>query len=207
MLFLFLWLLLGILVYMHRKFGSKLLIDLLSKLGLSHSYNDAITYENSSLTVDVPEDGDAFHQFVFDNADYNVNTLDGLNTFPQMGGIQCLTASAAPSFPSFPKLKNYVANPRMKPKNRVERWQTLDVHVTGCNIADINDLRQGYCDGGRTMPTNATLLWMYASAKENDVPSWSGFMSNLTKLRTYEVSKIRCLPFIKLPPSSPDAQS
>lgn len=30
-------------------------------------------------------------QFVFDNADVNVNTLDGENTFHEMGGIMCIT--------------------------------------------------------------------------------------------------------------------
>lgn len=31
-----------------------------------------------------------FVQFVFDNADINVCTLDGLNTFHALGGIKCV---------------------------------------------------------------------------------------------------------------------
>lgn len=33
----------------------------------------------------------SFCQFVFDNADVNIETIDGLNTFHAMGGIQCIT--------------------------------------------------------------------------------------------------------------------
>lgn len=36
-------------------------------------------------------EGGAFGQFIFDNADFNVNTLDGLGTFHVMGGIMVAT--------------------------------------------------------------------------------------------------------------------
>lgn len=35
----------------------------------------------------------AFSQFVFDNADFKSNTIDGKITFHAMGGIQCITPS------------------------------------------------------------------------------------------------------------------
>lgn len=195
-------------MYVHRKFGSKLLIDVMSKLGLCHSYDEVLLYETSSLAVCVPEDRDSFHQFVFDNADFNVNTIDGLNTFHQMGGIQCLTPSTATTFPSFPRLKPLARDSlKVKPKKiSIQRWATFEnTDIPGNLIKDLNHLRPSYSDGGKTMPTNSTLLWMFASAIRNDVPSWSGFMSELTKFKSYEMSKIKCLPFINLPPSSHDA--
>lgn len=35
----------------------------------------------------------SFVQFAFDNADFNVNTLDGLGTFHALGGIMMVTPS------------------------------------------------------------------------------------------------------------------
>lgn len=42
-------------------------------------------HEQPSISEDV------FLQFVFDNADFNVATIDGLITFHLMGGIKCIT--------------------------------------------------------------------------------------------------------------------
>lgn len=35
-----------------------------------------------------------FLQFSFDNADHNLNTIDGFNTFHAMEGIQCVTPTS-----------------------------------------------------------------------------------------------------------------
>ncbi|KAK9883010.1 hypothetical protein WA026_001223 [Henosepilachna vigintioctopunctata] len=44
----------------------------------------ALTFEQNSFT-----------QFVFDNTNFNTNTLDGLSTFHAMGGIPCMTPRTA----------------------------------------------------------------------------------------------------------------
>lgn len=83
----------GIGVYLYRRFGSKHLIDLLSAFGFSSSYTDASLLELSTILQSekpIIEKG-TFCQFVFDNADFNVNTLDGLGTFHAMGGIMTAT--------------------------------------------------------------------------------------------------------------------
>ena len=36
---------------------------------------------------------DSFTQFVLDNADVSICTIDGLNTFHSMGGIECVTTT------------------------------------------------------------------------------------------------------------------
>lgn len=52
-----------------------------------------ITRRSSGLlSVGEPSyDLNGFTQFVFDNADFNVATLTGHNTFHAMGGIACVT--------------------------------------------------------------------------------------------------------------------
>lgn len=88
--------LIGVGVYIYKKFGSRHLVDVLSALGFSASYAEVCTYEISSINQ--PERRIlpcGFIQFAFDNADFNVNTLNGRNTFHAMGGIQCVTPANA----------------------------------------------------------------------------------------------------------------
>lgn len=66
---------------MHRLFASKFLIDTLNAMGFSFSYTEV----NAAIAVDslhkiVLPDG-YFGQFIGDNVDKNVRTLDSHNTF------------------------------------------------------------------------------------------------------------------------------
>ena len=71
-----------------RKYGSKRLIDVLTNLGFCSSYYEAQTLEMSALMHAQPTfKSDSFSQFVFDNADFNASTIDGLNSFHAVGGI------------------------------------------------------------------------------------------------------------------------
>lgn len=95
----------GIAFFIHRKFGSKSLLKLLSNLGFSGSYYDATMLELSAIYhAQEPLPPETFVQFVFDNADFNVATLDGLNTFHSVGGISCVTP--AESVPPGNAIKN-----------------------------------------------------------------------------------------------------
>ena len=87
--------LLGIAVYVHRKFGSELLLNILSRFGFSASYKDAALYQASVILApkELPRFG-AVSQFVFDNADYNVHTIDGKYTIHCMGGIMTITPNS-----------------------------------------------------------------------------------------------------------------
>lgn len=81
---------------LHRKFESKNIIKILCNLGFCASYREALLFEASSLYHPEPDIlPNSFSQFIFDNADFNINTLDGLNTFHSMGGIQCVTPSSS----------------------------------------------------------------------------------------------------------------
>jgi len=85
----------GLGVQMHRKFGSHHLIETLNKLGFCSSYSEVVKYEMNSakaLNNTVPAySPDRFMQFVSDNVDHNVRTLDGLNTYHGMETIACVT--------------------------------------------------------------------------------------------------------------------
>jgi hypothetical protein len=77
---------------MHKKYASRNLIDSLSHLGLCASYEETSLFE-ASIVHDPQQYNftNAYLQFVFDNADYNANTIDGRNTFHAVDGIMCVT--------------------------------------------------------------------------------------------------------------------
>ena len=86
---------LGLGIQIHQYFGSRLLIDWLSKRGFCVSYREVLKYEHCSAVHQgtkipgVSESSSAepihFRHHVVDNADHNSMTLDGRNTFHGMG--------------------------------------------------------------------------------------------------------------------------
>lgn len=89
----------GLGAVLNRKFGSKTLLNILSSLGFSCSYKEALLFEASVISQpnNSTIDAESFSQFAFDNADHNINTVDGLNTFHAMGGIECVAPKSAVS--------------------------------------------------------------------------------------------------------------
>lgn len=95
-------------VAMHRKIGSREMVVMCHAMGFSVSYNVVRTYEiSAALQGDIELKEDAFIQFVSDNADWNVETLDGKGTFHSLGGCEIITPSSyvLPKKP-FPRLKS-----------------------------------------------------------------------------------------------------
>lgn len=77
---------------LHRKFGSKKIINICNSLGFCASYKEAQLYEASStFAAPVQIKPGTFVQFVHDNADFNINTIDGRGTFHYLGSIQIVT--------------------------------------------------------------------------------------------------------------------
>lgn len=108
-------LLLSIAVTLHRKFGSKSIIDLLHSLGLSASYKEALLYERLAaieytLKIKIGPSGilKPFMQFGMDNADFNTNTLTGKDSFHYFGIVGILAS----------KLD-------LEKRERITRWQDL----------------------------------------------------------------------------------
>lgn len=75
-------------VYVYRKTGSKLVVDFLLKFEESASYASIQLYK-ASMIIDPPvyHIDSAFVQFIFDNTDHNVATLDDRETFHCLGEI------------------------------------------------------------------------------------------------------------------------
>lgn len=73
-------LLLALGVFIHKNFGSRELLEMLSSLGVSATYKEVTRYVNSQLrdkSTTLPDSIEGIVQFVFDNADVNVATQTG----------------------------------------------------------------------------------------------------------------------------------
>ena len=92
-------LLMSLSTYIHRKHGSRELIDLLSSLGFAESYQEVQRLINNILcnkssTDDIP-DLNAFVQYLFDNADFNPSNETGSDSWHIMGGLAAVTPESA----------------------------------------------------------------------------------------------------------------
>jgi len=114
---------LGTLIY--KKYGSKDLLDIISTLGFCSSYNSIRLFEMSCIQHPpkiVMQN--SFCEFVFDNADVNIDTIDGLNTFHAMGCIQCLTPFTSVSFETNIKKTN-----KILAANAIKESDHIDMHA------------------------------------------------------------------------------
>lgn len=199
--------LLGLGLYLHRHFGTKHVIDIFSNLGFCASYTDVYVFETSSLLYPQPKvDRNSFSQFVFDNADFNINTIDGYNTFHTMGGIQCVVPKNAIQWNErIQKLKTVVTAETM---GNIATIPIISYEKTGnmsnkIIIQDFNIIRPTVYNMTYVSPSE--LHWMCAQwLGVIKCPGWNGFMETITDSREYQETQIMFLPFVNLPPSSPD---
>ena len=81
----------GVTAQMHHHFGSRFLIDSLNSHGFCSSYSEVKKFEVSAADAQDKEIPGfipgQFAQFIADNVDHNVRTIDGTNTFHGMGII------------------------------------------------------------------------------------------------------------------------
>ena len=201
----------GLGVEVDHLFGSRWLIDELNRLGFSVSYSEVLRFKQSAVKEDdtsktfetlVPG---TFTQFVGDNVDHNLNTLDGKGTFHGMGILAAST--------------NKHEIQRMR-RSHIKR-QKLDrgtdflldkgVKIVPYNItsnepslskikfASIDKLM--YPDAVKLSP-NIDLLWHTSQHFLNcKRPNWSGFMQTFSNGEHPGASLITLLPIINLQPS------
>ena len=80
----------GLGVQLHHHYSSRFLIETLHKHVVCCSYNEVHQFEQNavfSYGTDIPNYTSPFVQYVADNVDHNIKTLDGNNTFHGMGMI------------------------------------------------------------------------------------------------------------------------
>ncbi|MBW0528211.1 hypothetical protein O181_067926 [Austropuccinia psidii MF-1] len=192
---------LSLLIY--RKYASRHLIDLLANLGFCASYHEAQKLEMSAIDSVKPgfvvKKG-GFNQFVFDNVDFNVCTIDGLNTLHAMGGIRCITPSnSLEKGARIPRLKNMplshdVGKLGIIPLKTFQKRASLEsVVVKRINVPE---------EVVHPQPFN--VLWFVAKKLNISLPEWKGYMTTITTGDFSEKTRVITLPFINAPPSNYD---
>ncbi|GBP81140.1 hypothetical protein EVAR_88238_1 [Eumeta japonica] len=197
---------LGLAVFFHRRFGSKRLIQIFSAFGLCASYNDTIMYEAAAVFhrpphVLPPESGTLI-QYVADNADINVNTLDGNNTLHIMGIIQIVTPKHSVLLEEpMPRIKETLSADDFKAKAHVPIQTYTNYGVVGYSKINVKD----FVYGTETVSflKKVDVVWFYGKWKNESLPGWNGFIERLTNNHTnYSKSQISFLPFIHQPASN-----
>ncbi|CAG2210631.1 unnamed protein product [Mytilus edulis] len=84
----------GLGIQMHHHFSSRFLIDTLFNLGFCSSYSEVQKFEMNaaaSRSTENENENQSFVQYIADNVDHNIRSLDGFGTFHGMGIIAAST--------------------------------------------------------------------------------------------------------------------
>ena len=149
---------------------------------------------------------DACVQFIFDNADHNTNTIDGLNTSHAMGGIMSVTPSSSVSSDKMiEKLKKIPASENLGkigfiPLKNFEKGTSEALKNVAIKDLNINNPIAHEIDFKMT-----DIIWIYGKWK-NSLKSlgWNGLMETYYESEEYSTSKIIPLLFVNAPPSNYD---
>lgn len=92
-------LLVGLSVFLHRRYGSKRLLHILSTSAFAVTYQEVLLYEVATVYQPQPDilspESSVIIQYAADNADINVYTIDGYNTVHIMGVVKIVTPMSA----------------------------------------------------------------------------------------------------------------
>jgi hypothetical protein len=193
------------------RFGSSELIKEVSKLGFCISADEVNRFKQSVMQYEntVESFGTAgapvFHQYVADNVDHNVHTLDGSGSLHAMG-IICASVQPSGSF-GFSTRKIPRLAKRLLASN-VSKQQVVPIspftetpgsHVANVKFLPVEELRMS-APSRLVISLNTvwTAGWLLPDILK---PGWSGFMQSVTRGKHPPASSIDFLPIVNLPPT------
>ena len=205
----------GLGVELDQAFGSRWLLDDLYKLGFSISYTEVTRYKQNVMQTnnveDIILDSDSasnFTQWVGDNVDHNISTLDGKNTFHGMGIISATTGRFG--LEKIPQRKPIPRNKLLKANAAIANKGVKIVHYVSSDkpglfatkFSSLESLQLSYtCSLG----FDYDLVWYsgyYCRNMKNLRPSWSGFMQDTSIGSYHSKAQIHFLPIIDLSPTN-----
>lgn len=205
----------GLGVELDHVFGSKWLNTELSRLGFSISYDEVTRYKQSVIQSETMKNilseyfPGTFSQWVADNLDHNVATLDGQGTFHGMGIIAVSTPKDNRELQAKARVINRLQ--RMKPTEFLDEKGVpifQYIHDPEKGLASIKFKPLLHLQTPYTLPPElgCDLLWhsggIFNHEKEPR-PNWSGFMQYVftDKDNPTPKSQVLLLPVIDLNPS------
>ncbi|KAG5880069.1 hypothetical protein JTB14_034700 [Gonioctena quinquepunctata] len=174
-----------------------------------NTYVEAVRFEiSSTLKTESELCAEGFIQFIYDNADFNTQTIYGCNTFHVMGGMYTVgPASAVPPDATIARLTKIPSAAEVVGRFGHLTLKHFEAKQGGDGLKEIKiqDLSSKFQTSPSTYPSAAEVLWLYSKNKEFDItPGWSAFMEKATKDLPFEETYTACLPFINSPPSDCD---
>ena len=187
----------GLAVQLHHHYASRFLIDTLSRHGVCSTYDEVLKFnENAALEqgTDIPSFEGQFVQYIADNVDHNVRTLDGRDTFHGMGMVAAVTPATtqANRVPTRNVTQEEVAK-----AGKVEIKPPSDGRLEELNIVYNDVLSITVQD-----PTaNLDVLWKTSLLLSAERPAWSGLMQAVHEGNHTGKSSVLFLPMIDMTPS------
>ena len=193
--------------------GSKYIVDELARLGFSISSYEVKRYKQSVMQSQPrqPSEGECFPsrftQWVADNVDHNIATLDGLGTFHGMGiiAVKVRTGNVTPDV-AHHSIKRVA---RMKAKESVKALGLTIHHFKppqqkALSMVNLKEIRQLQRPHTLPLDVNLDLLWHSGwifRIPYQDRPNWSGFMQHVCVGDHPPLSEVQLLPILDLNPS------
>jgi hypothetical protein len=205
-------LLFGVGVELDHMFRSKWLINQLARLGFSISYDEVTRYKQSVLqekqvNQDVQSFPSSFTQWVGDNVDHSIATLDGRGSFHGMGIIAVSTKTPAYTEEvrdeAIVRLKRSYAKDVVK-KHGLQILLYCSPEKPGLSALTLTPMKQLQYPYTLPPSVNLDLLWSSGWLFPDAVrpqPNWSGFMQHVCNGSHPPTADISMLPIIDLNPS------
>lgn len=186
----------GLGVQLHHHYASRFLVDSLHHQGFCCSYQQVQEFEWSAALshgTDIPNFTNQFVQYVADNVDHNIRTLDGYNTFHGMGMIATITPGIE-SIHHIPKIK--VSYRDLTAVGRIP-IQFHKEESTGMSVIMYEKL---YKIKAQDATAPLDILWKTSILFRSARPSWSGMMQFVHEGDHPGKSSVMFLPMIDMNP-------
>lgn len=160
-----------------------------------------MNFETSACLAEEPKIKiGTFTQMVFDNADINVRTLDGRNTFHAMGGIMCTTPQDSVSVQDKLPRKYELSSGSFSTTPILSYVKPTQFNLKSKTILKLDSITP------KELFTYQKVDAIYLSSLYFDVriESWSGFMAYHynKKMDGFFITKVLPVPFINLDPGN-----
>ena len=188
----------GLGVQLHHHFASRFLIDTLHRLGFCSSYQETQLFnQNAALDqgTDIPDYNGEFVQYIADNVDHNVRTLDGNDTFHGMGMVATVTPGTKPT--------SCVPRRKVSPQN-ISASGKVEIHPPSEPRLAQAEIKYNDIVVARALDPTANLdvLWKTSLLFDTMRPAWAGMMQAIHQGNHKGKSSITFLPMIDMNPSN-----
>ncbi|KAJ8678150.1 hypothetical protein QAD02_013937 [Eretmocerus hayati] len=192
-------------IYVYRKTGSRLIIDLLSKFGACSTYYSIQLYQ-ASVVMNPPRRvvGNVFVQLITDNTDHDANTHDGHNTSHCLGTIIVYTLEYEVTYEGGTvRLKSMASAPILASQNTIQiRPFTGSINAEVLRSIKFRDTKTLGILDSKEFPCHYIAYILAKMLNIEGLPLWKGFLSRISEDTNNYSSDIVCCPFITQPPSN-----